>query len=133
MSPRITPPGRLPVSVASESYLRAADREQLQRDKAELFIVSAAVDEIGSEGGFGPQAVFWLRGPWGAGERVLSLALNGYRRRQVASLRDALRRSDAVGPYLLSRRSTETGHAAWTLTPAADAAAQLELDEGRSE
>ena len=57
-------------------------------------MVAAAVDELGPEAGFGPQAVFWLRGPWGTGERVLSLSVNGYRRRQVASLRDALRRSD---------------------------------------
>jgi hypothetical protein len=60
---------------------------------------------------------------------VLSLSLNGFRRRQVASVRDALRRSDAVGPFLITRRPTETGHVAWTLIPAADASKQLALDE----
>jgi hypothetical protein len=126
---RVTPPQRLPVSVPSEAYLRAADREQLELDRAELYVVAAALDELGPESGYGPQAVFWLRGPWGTGERVLSLALNGYRRRQVASVRDALRRSDAVGPFLLTRRPTETGHVAWTLIPAADAGEQLPLDD----
>ena len=111
MARRVTPPERLPVSVPSEAFLRAADREELERDRAELYVVAAALDELGPEAGFGPQAVFWLRGPWGAGERVLSLSLNGYRRRQIAGLRDALRRSDAVGPFLLTRRTAESGHA----------------------
>jgi hypothetical protein len=130
VSPRVTPPERLPVSVPSDAYLRAADREQLELDRAEFYVVAAAVDELGPEAGFGPQAVFWIRGPWGTGERVLALALNGYRRRQVASVRDALRRSDAVGPFLLTRRTAESGHAAWTLAPAATAGEQLALEEG---
>lgn len=132
MAPRITPPGRLPVSVPAEAFLRAADREALELERAELFVVAAAIDELGPEAGFGPQAVYWLRGPWGAGERVLSLALNGYRRRQVANLRDALRRTDRVGPFLLARRTAESGRSAWSLIPAGDAGEQLPLEEGRS-
>jgi hypothetical protein len=129
---RITPPQRLPVSVPSEAYLRASDREQLALARSELYVVAAALDELGPEAGYGPQAVFWLRGPWGTAERVLSLALNGYRRRQVAAVRDALRRSDAVGPFLLARRATESGHAAWTLIPTG-AGEQLLLDEAVQE
>lgn len=128
MAPRVTPPERLPVSVPSEAFLRAADRERLERDRAELYVVAAVVDELGPEAGFGPQAVFWLRGPWGAGERVLSL--NGFRRRQVANLRDALRRSDRVGPFLLTRRTAESGRAAWVLVSAEASAEQLEFDDG---
>ena len=63
MAPRVTPPERLPASVRSEAFLRAADREQLELDRAELFVVAAAIDELGPEAGFGPQAVYWLRGP----------------------------------------------------------------------
>jgi hypothetical protein len=129
VAPRTTPPGRLAVSVPSEAYLRAADREQLELDRAELYIHAAAVDEVGPEAGFGLQAVFWLRGPWGTSERVLALSLNGYRRRQVANVRDALRRSARVGPFLLTRRTAESGHAVWTLIPAPDAAEQLALEE----
>lgn len=130
MGARVTPPGRLPASVPSEAYLRAADREQLERDQVELFVVAAAVDEIGREDGYGPQAVYWLRGPWGAGERVLSLALNGYRRRQVAGLRDAFRRSDRVGPFRLARRAGESGRRAWSLVDAAAGGEQLPLKGG---
>jgi hypothetical protein len=129
MGARVTPPGRLPVSVPAEAYLRAADREALERDRAELFVVAAAFDELGPEGGYGPQAVYWLRGPWGAGERVLSLAVNGYRRRQVANLRDALRRSERVGPFRLARRIAESGRSAWALVPAGEGE-QLALEEG---
>jgi hypothetical protein len=126
---RVTPPGRLPVSVPSEAYLRAADREELERERAELYVVAAAIDELGPEAGYGPQAVYWLHGPWGA-ERVLSLSLNGYRRRQVASLRDVLRRSERVGPFVLARRSTDTGRTAWTLVDAHASGEQLLLEEG---
>jgi hypothetical protein len=119
MGGRVTPPGRVPASVASDAYLRAADRQALEHDRAELFVVAAAVDEVGPEAGFGPQALFWLRGPWGASERVLSLSLNGFRRRQVAGFRDALRRSDRVGPFRLVHRPTDSGRAAWTLIDAA--------------
>jgi hypothetical protein len=127
MSRRITPPGRLPVSVPSEAYLRAADREALERERAELFVVDAAIDELGPEAGYGPQAVYWLRGPWRTGERVLSLAANGYRRRQVANLRDALRRSDRVGPFRLERHTAESGRRAWTLVDAGEGGDQLAL------
>jgi hypothetical protein len=130
MGGRVTRPRRLPVSVPSVAYLRAADREVLERDRAELFVVAAAIDELGPEAGYGPQAVYWLRGPWGSGERVLSLTVNGYRRRQVGNLRDALRRSDRVGPFRLERRPTETGHTAWTLVDAEAEYEQLPLDEG---
>jgi hypothetical protein len=130
MGSRITPPSRLPVSVPSEAYLRAADREALERERVELYVIAAAIDELGPETGYGPQAVYWLRGPWGAGERVLSLGLNGYRRRQVASLRDALRRSDRVGPFRLERHAAESGRRAWALVDAAAAGdEQLPLDE----
>jgi hypothetical protein len=132
VTPRVTPPDRLPVSVPSEAFLRAVDREELERDRVELYVVAAVVDELGPEAGFGPQAVYWLRGPWGAGERVLSLTLNGFRRRQVAGLRDALRRSDSVGPFRLARRRTaESGRSAWALVPAGAEDEQLPLDEGR--
>jgi hypothetical protein len=130
MPPRVTPPGRLPVSVPSEAYLRAADREALELERAELFVVAATIDELGPDAGYGPQAVYWLRGPWGAGERVLSLSVNGYRRRQVANLRDALRRSDRVGPFRLARRTAESGRSAWSLMPAGDDGEQLALGEG---
>lgn len=129
MAPRVTPPERLPVSVPSEAFLRAADREALERDRAELYVVAAAVDELGPEAGYGPQAVYWLRGPWGAGERVLSLSLNGYRRRQVAGVRDALRRSDRVGPFLLARRTSESGRTAWALVPAETSGEQLAIGD----
>jgi hypothetical protein len=115
--------------VPSEAYLRAADRDRLALERAELYVVAAAVDEVGPATGYGPQAVLWLRGPWGEGERVLSLRLNGYRRRQVVSLRDALLRSDSVGPFLLARRPTDAGHEAWALIPA-DVGEQLPLDQG---
>lgn len=128
---RVTSPERLPVAIHSSVYLRAADREQLELERSELFVVAAAVDEVGPEAGYGPQSVLWVRGPWGDGERVLALRLNGFRRRQVAALRDALRRADEVGPFVLVRRPTGTGHAAWALSPAADAQLSLE-DEGRS-
>jgi hypothetical protein len=130
MSARVTPPGRLPASVPSEAYLRAADREELEREQAELYVVAAAIDELGPESGYGPQAVYWLRGPWAGAERVLSLAVNGYRRRQVAGLRDALRRSDRVGPFRLARRRTESGRSAWSLIPGDAGGEQLSLEEG---
>jgi hypothetical protein len=130
MGSRVTPPGRLPASVPAEAFLRAADREELERDRAELYVVAAVVDELGPEAGYGPQAVYWLRGPWRAGERVLSLSLNGYRRRQIGNLRDALRRSDRVGPFRLARLTAESGRRAWTLVPA-DQAEQLPFEEGR--
>ena len=129
MRGRVTPPERLPASVPSEAFLRASDREQIERNRDELYVVAVALDEIGSEAGYGPQACYWLRGPW-AGERVLSLGLNGYRRRQVAGLRDALRRSSRVGPFRLSRQTAESGRRAWSLVPAGDNAEQLELDPG---
>ena len=133
MSPRITPPARLPVSVPSDAYLRAADRELLEHERAEVFVVAAAVDEVGSDAVYGAQAVYWLRGPWGGRERVLSLSVNGYRRRQIANLRDALRRADRVGPFLLARRTGESGRSAWALVPVDEGGEQLALgDEGGS-
>jgi hypothetical protein len=130
MGARVTPPGRLPSSVASEAFLRAADRQELERDRVELYVLAAVVDELGPEAGYGPQAVYWLRGPWGARERVLSLGLNGFRRRQVASLRDALRRSERVGPFRLARQTAESGRRAWALVPAGAEDEQLPLDDG---
>ena len=131
MSPRVTPPARLPVSVPSDDFLRAADRVELERERLELFVVAAAVDEVGSDAVYGAQAVYWLRGPWGDRERVLSLSLNGFRRRQIANLSAALRRADRVGPFLLARRPTAGGHAVWSLVTVDEGGEQLALDAER--
>lgn len=131
MPPRITSPGRLPSSVSAAAFLNAADRARLRDDRAELFVVAAVVDEVGHDG-YGPQSIVWLRGPWRDDERVLSLNATPFRRRQVAGLRDALRRSDAVGPFVLTMRRTEAGHEAWALVAADDDGAQLALDQDGS-
>jgi hypothetical protein len=123
---RTLPPGRLPSTVPASAFLRAAERYELERDRSELFIIAAGVDDRDS--GFGRQCVFWLVCParWGSAERVLTLGLNPYRTRQVAEIREALRRFDQVGPVRLCHRRSSSGMA-WALVAAAEADAQLEL------
>ena len=88
---RVVPPSRLPSSVASSAFLRADDRETLERERTPLYVAAAELDRGGR---YGEQALYWLRGPWGDEERVLALEATDVRRRQVAELqpRSTLRR-----------------------------------------
>jgi hypothetical protein len=125
--PRTLPPERLPTSIPAAAFLRSAERYELERDQAELYIVEAVVDDRDS--GFGRQCTYWLTCPsrWGNAERVLTLAANAYRVRQVAEIREALRRVKQIGPLRLSHRRSSSGHAAWALVSVTEADAQLEL------
>ena len=127
MTPRTLPPERLPSSIPASAFLRAAERYELERDKAELHIVAAVVDDRDS--GYGRQATYWLVCPnrWGDAERVLTLSLNPYRARQVAEIRDALRHVGQVGPVRLCHRRSSSGMNAWALVSVGEADAQLEL------
>lgn len=114
---RIVPPSRLPSSVASDAFLRADDREALQRDRAELYVAAAELDRGGL---YGDQVLYWLRGPWDDEERVLALEATLVRRRQVGELQPRLRSGAVVGPFVLARRATGSGHHAWALVDAAE-------------
>lgn len=123
---RVVPPGRLPSSVASSSFLRAADREELEAARTELYVVAADIDR---EGVYGEQVLYWLRGgpSWGQAERVLALEATDIRRRQVAELQAKLRGGAVVGPFVLAHRPTSSGRQAWALVDARELGEQLEL------
>jgi hypothetical protein len=59
-----------PYSPRSRPELATCARRWRAKARAELYVVAAAVDELGPEAGFGPQAIYWLRGPWAALEAV---------------------------------------------------------------
>lgn len=131
---RTLPPERLPSTIPPAAFLRASERHEVERDRAELYITAATVDDRDS--GYGRQCVYWLSCPnrWGTAERVLTLGWNGYRARHVAEIREALHRVDRVGPVRLCRRRSSSGLAAWALVAPAEADAQLELgiDQGEA-
>jgi hypothetical protein len=52
-----------PYSPRSRPKLATCARRWRAKARAELYVVAAAVDELGPEAGFGPQAIYWLRGP----------------------------------------------------------------------
>lgn len=124
---RTLPPDRLPTSIPSASFLRASDRRELEQNKDELYITAVAIDE--RDTGYGRQAIFWVACPprWGSAERVLTLALNPYRARQVAEIREALRRVDRIGPFRLCHRLSSSGQRAWAIVAPSEADAQLDL------
>jgi hypothetical protein len=123
---RIVPPNHLPRAVPASAFLRAVDRDQLAADRADVFIVASTIDY---DGPYGAQALYWLRGPWGEEEKVLALTATDFRRSEVGAFRSELRRSDAIGPFKLTRRATATsGHKAWAFVNPATQADQLALD-----
>jgi hypothetical protein len=114
---RVVPPSRLPSSVASDAFLRADDREALERDRAELYVAAAELDRGGL---YGDQVLYWLRGPWGNEERVLALEATLVRRRQVGELQPRLRSGAVVGPVVVATRAPRSGHHPWARVDAAE-------------
>jgi hypothetical protein len=101
-----------------DSYVRADERHELAQAATPLYVVSAAVDEVGPEG-YGPQIVYWLHGPWADRERVLTLAATRHRRRQASELRAALALSSMLGPFRLERQPSRKHpeRFLWSLVP----------------
>jgi hypothetical protein len=126
---RATSPTRLPSGIPGQAFLRSEERRRLERERTDLYVVHALLDESG--GRFqNARALYWLvADEWPAGlERVLDLSAESpYRRRQVEELRGALRHGAKVGPLRLCTRKTRTGQRSWTLLSVAEAEAQLEL------
>jgi len=102
-------------------FLGAAEREELTR-RPFYVVETRARWESGGE--YGAQCAFVVAVPdWLApGERrLLTLGWNPTRERFARELERELRAgADAVGPYVLEKRSTRSGNEAWRFVPAPD-------------
>jgi hypothetical protein len=99
------------------AFLSAPERAELER---EPFYVVDVRSRFDSGGDYGPSCLFVVAVPglFGSERRLLALGWNKQRARFAGELEQELRSADAVGPFVLERRPTESGHEAWRFVAA---------------
>jgi hypothetical protein len=105
-----SPADSLGVLFETAPWISAAERDELQRER--FYVVATRPRHHGR---FGSQVVFAVVCPslWGTERRLLGLGHYPGREAFARGLSSELREWDAVGPFLLGRGETSSGHEAW--------------------